>query len=141
MKTIAVLGSTGSIGTQSLDVARRKGYRVDAIASGRNIKLLEEQIREFAPRYCGVFDEQSAKDLKVRVADTDTEILVGEAGICAIAGMTKADTVINSIVGRAGLRPTVSILQAGKKLALANKESLVCAGEIVMKLAKKQEKN
>ena len=138
MKTIAVLGSTGSIGTQSLDVARRKGYRVDAIASGRNIKLLEEQIREFAPRYCGVFDEQSAKELKVRVADTNTEILVGEAGICAIAGMTKADTVINSIVGRAGLRPTVSILQAGKKLALANKESLVCAGEIVMKLAKKQ---
>ena len=137
-KTIAVLGSTGSIGTQSLDVAARKGYRVDAIAAGRNVKLLEEQIRAFHPRFCGVSDEQAAKDLKIRVADTDTEILAGEEGICAIAGMTTADTVINSIVGRAGLRPTVSILEANKKLALANKESLVCAGDIVMEMAKER---
>ncbi|MBQ8912180.1 MAG: 1-deoxy-D-xylulose-5-phosphate reductoisomerase [Clostridia bacterium] len=137
-KTIAVLGSTGSIGTQSLDVAARKGYRVDAIAAGRNVKLLEEQIRAFHPRFCGVSDEKAAKDLKIRVADTDTEILSGEEGICAIAGMTTADTVINSIVGRAGLRPTVSILEANKKLARANKESLVCAGDIVMKMAKER---
>ena len=138
MKTIAVLGSTGSIGTQSLDVAARKGYKVDAIAAGRNVRLLEEQIRAFSPRFCGVSNEKAAKELMVRVADTDTQILVGEEGICAIAGMTSADTVINSIVGRAGLRPTVSVLNAGKKLALANKESLVCAGKIVMDLAKKK---
>ena len=138
MKTIAVFGSTGSIGTQTLDVAARKGYKVDAIAAGRNTKLLEEQIRAFSPRFCGVSDSRAAKDLKVRVADTATEILEGEEGICSIAGMTSADTVINSIVGRAGLRPTVSVLQASKKLALANKESLVCAGELVMKMAKER---
>ena len=136
MKTIAILGSTGSIGTQSLDVAARKGYKVDALAAGRNVKLAEEQLRRFAPRYFAMGDEKAAKELKIAAADTDTEILSGEEGICAIAGMTKADTVINSIVGRAGLRPTVSILEANKKLALANKESLVCAGEIVMKMAK-----
>lgn len=138
MKTIAVFGSTGSIGTQTLDVAARKGYKVDAIAAGRNTKLLEEQIRAFSPRFCGVSDSRAAKDLKVRVADTATEILEGEEGICSIAGMTSADTVINSIVGRAGLRPTVSVLEASKKLALANKESLVCAGELVMKMAKER---
>ena len=136
MKTIAILGSTGSIGTQSLDVAARKGYKVDALAAGRNVKLAEEQLRRFAPRYFAMGDEKAAKELKIAAADTDTEILSGEEGICAIAGMTKADTVINSIVGRAGLRPTVSILEANKKLALANKESLVCAGDIVMKMAK-----
>ena len=138
MKKIAVLGSTGSIGTQSLDVAARKNYEVQAIAAGRNIKLLEEQIRRFAPRYCGVFEEDAAKDLALRVADTNTKILAGEEGICAIPHLIAAETVINSIVGRAGLRPTVSILEAGKKLALANKESLVCAGDLVMGMAREK---
>ena len=138
MKKIAVLGSTGSIGTQSLDVAARKNYEVQAIAAGRNIKLLEEQIRRFAPRYCGVFEEDAAKDLALRVADTNTKILAGEEGICAIPHLIDAETVINSIVGRAGLRPTVSILEAGKKLALANKESLVCAGDLVMGMAREK---
>ncbi|MBQ7846878.1 MAG: 1-deoxy-D-xylulose-5-phosphate reductoisomerase [Clostridia bacterium] len=138
MKKIAVLGSTGSIGTQSLDVAARKNYEVQAIAAGRNIKLLEEQIRRFAPRYCGVFEEDAAKDLALRVADTNTKILAGEEGICAIPHLIDAETVINSIVGRAGLRTTVSILEAGKKLALANKESLVCAGDLVMGMAREK---
>ena len=138
MKTIAVLGSTGSIGRQALDVAAFHGYRVDAIAAGRQIGLLEEQVRQFHPRFCAVADERAASDLKVRIADTDTKVLPGREGICAISGMTDADTVINSIVGRAGLLPTVSILEAGKKLALANKESLVCAGDLVMALAKEK---
>ncbi len=138
MKTIAVLGSTGSIGKQALDVAAFHGYRVDAIAAGRQIGALEEQVRKFHPRFCAVADEKAAADLKVRIADTDTRVLVGREGICAIPGMTDADTVINSIVGRAGLLPTVSILKAGKKLALANKESLVCAGDLVMALAKEK---
>ncbi len=138
MKKIAILGSTGSIGTQALDVARFKGYRVDALAAGRNIRLLEEQIREFEPRFCAVADKEAAQDLKVRVADTGVKIFAGTEGICEISRMTSADTVINSIVGRAGLLPTVSVLEAGKTLALANKESLVCAGALVKALAEKK---
>lgn len=138
VKTIAILGSTGSIGTQALDVAAFRGYKVDALAAGKNVKLAEEQIRRFKPRFCAVADETAARDLEVRTADTDVKILRGNEGVCAIPGMTKADTVINSIVGRAGLLPTMAVLDAGKKLALANKESLVCAGEPVKKKAKEK---
>ena len=137
-KTIAILGSTGSIGTQSLDVAAFGGYTVDALAAGRNDKLAEEQIRRFRPRLFAMADKDAAKRLKIAVADTGTKILDGPEGVCALAGITKAETVINSIVGRAGLRPTVAALDAGKRLALANKESLVCAGTLVMRRAKER---
>ena len=138
MKTIAILGSTGSIGKQALDVARFKGYKVDAIAAGRSVGLLEEQIRAFSPRFCALYDEDAAKDLKIRVADTSVKVLSGKEGVCETARITSADSVINSIVGRAGLLPTMAILEAGKTLALANKESLVCAGELVNKKAKEK---
>ena len=138
MKTIAILGSTGSIGRQTLDVARFGGYTVDAIAAGSSVKLLEEQIRAYRPRFCAVANEKAAEDLRVRTADTNVKILSGTEGVCAIAGLTSADTVVNAVVGRAGLLPTFSVLEAGKTLALANKESLVCAGTLVMKKAKEK---
>lgn len=137
-KVIAVLGATGSIGRQALDVAEHHGYRVDAIAACSRIDLLEEQIRKFHPALCAVENTRRAEELKLKVADTQTKILSGKEGILELCRMTRADIVINSIVGRAGLLPTVAVLQAGKKLALANKESLVCAGTLVMKLAKEK---
>ena len=132
-KKIAVLGSTGSIGTQSLDVARKHGYRVEALAAGKNIDLLEKQIREFKPRFAAVFDEQRGKELKLRVADTDTEVFFGEEAVVSLAAENSADTVINAVVGIAGLRPTLAAAAAGKDIALANKETLVTAGELVKK--------
>ncbi len=136
MKTISVLGSTGSIGTQALDVARAGGYKVCALAAGSNIKLAEQQAREFSPRIVAVFDEQAARDLKVRLADTDIQVVSGEDGICLAAACDEADTVLNAIVGIAGLRPTLAAIGKGKTLALANKESLVTGGTLVTNLAK-----
>ena len=133
---IAVLGSTGSIGTQSLDVARKCGYRVAALTAGSNIDLIEKQIREFRPKKAALLDKERAAELKIRVADTDTEVLAGADGICACAAETDADTVINAIVGLAGLNPTLATLTAGKNLALANKESLVAGGALVKNAAK-----
>ena len=135
MKTIAILGCTGSIGTQALDVAHFKGWRVDALAAGQNAKLAEQQIRRFSPRFCAMGNEQAAKELKIAVADTNTRIFSGAEGVLEVARITSASTIINSIVGRAGLRPSAAVLESGKKLALANKESLVCAGDIVMNMA------
>ena len=135
MKDIVVLGSTGSIGKQTLDVAAFQGYRVRAISACRSVRLAEEQIRRFHPVYCAMADEQAAKDLQTRVLDTDTKILSGTEGVCALPGLVECDAVVNAVVGRAGLLPTMATLEAGRRLALANKESLVCAGALVKRKA------
>ncbi len=137
MKTISVLGSTGSIGTQALDVARCGGYKVAALAAGKNTKLLEEQVREFSVPLVAVADETAARDLKIRLADTDTRVVSGEEGVLEAATANEAEIVLNSIVGIAGLRSTLAIINAGKTLALANKESLVTGGALVTEAAKK----
>lgn len=137
MKDLVILGSTGSIGTQSLEVARRQGYRVTGLVAGGNIELLEKQSREWKPKTVAVFDESKAKDLKIKLADTDIKVLSGEDGVCEVAG-EKGDTVINAIVGIAGLKPTLSAIESGKTIALANKETLVTGGEVVKKKAKEK---
>jgi 1-deoxy-D-xylulose-5-phosphate reductoisomerase len=137
MKTIAILGSTGSIGTQTLEVARANGdIRVAALAAGRNIKLLEQQIREFRPRLAAVWDETDAKELRTAVADTDTQILCGMDGLKAVAVCAESEILVTAIVGMIGILPTIEGIKAGKDIALANKETLVTAGHIIMPLAK-----
>ena len=138
MKKIALLGSTGSIGTQTLEVAREKGYKITALAARRSIALLETQIREFKPQYCAVADVDAARDLKVRIADTDTKILSGDEGIIDVAGISDADILLNSLLGKSGIRPTLAAIESGKDIAMANKEPLVASGEII--LAKVREK-
>lgn len=136
---ISILGSTGSIGTQTLDVARAyPGISVKAIAARSNIKLLEEQIREFHPKLAVCTDEAAAAELKVKVADTDTKIVSGNDGLIDAATMDGADTVVTAVVGISGLIPTISAILAGKNIALANKETLVCGGHIVMRLAREK---
>ena len=136
MKTITILGSTGSIGTQALDVAKSGGYRVLALAAGTNIDLLERQAREFSVSYVCTGEEQGYEVLKKRLADTGVKVLFGQQGIEQLAALPENDIVLNAIVGFAGLRGSMAAIQAGKPLALANKESLVCAGSILMPLAK-----
>ncbi len=135
-KKIAVLGSTGSIGTQTLEVARKHGYKVEALVAGRNIKLLQQQAREFLPKTVAVKDESAGKTLKTALADTDIKVLWGDDAIIEIAAETKCDTVVNAIVGIAGLRPTLAALNSKKDVALANKETLVTAGDIVKQAVK-----
>ncbi|MGI6269401.1 MAG: 1-deoxy-D-xylulose-5-phosphate reductoisomerase [Candidatus Howiella sp.] len=135
-KTLSLLGSTGSIGRQALEVARTRGIRVSALAAGRNIDLLETQIREFHPAVAAVFDREAASRLAVAVADTSTRVIGGEEGVLAAAQEPSADTVLNAVVGIAGLRATLATIEAGKTLALANKESLVTGGELVMRRAR-----
>ncbi|MGN0519606.1 MAG: 1-deoxy-D-xylulose-5-phosphate reductoisomerase [Candidatus Fimenecus sp.] len=135
-KALSILGSTGSIGTQSLDVARKCGYSVEALTAFSDAKLLEEQIREFHPKTVALVSETAAKDLKVRVADTNTKVLTGKAGVCECAACETADTVLNSVVGMAGLEPTLAAISARKKIALANKETLVAGGALVTNAAK-----
>ena len=133
-KTLAVLGSTGSIGVQALEVAELMGFDVVALTANSRTDIIEEQIRKFSPRFAAVADEKAAADLKIRVADTSTRVLSGAEGVeeCARCG---ADTVLNSIVGIAGLAPTLAAIEAGSKIALANKETLVAGGKIVMDAA------
>ena len=139
MKRIAILGSTGSIGTQTLDVVRANGdIEVVGIAAGRNIQALESQIREFSPKICGVWDEEKAKELAVRVADTDTKIVSGMEGLLEIAVMEGYEILVTAVVGMIGIRPTIAAMEAGKDIALANKETLVTAGHIIMPLAKEK---
>ena len=130
-KTLAVLGSTGSIGVQALEVARLSGFEIEALTANSRTDIIEEQIREFNPRVAAVADEKAAADLKIRVADTSTKVLSGVEGVeeCARCG---ADTVLNSIVGIAGLAPTLAAIEKGSNIALANKETLVAGGKIVM---------
>ncbi|MBE7040817.1 MAG: 1-deoxy-D-xylulose-5-phosphate reductoisomerase [Ruminococcaceae bacterium] len=132
MMNLTILGSTGSIGTQTLEVVEASdNIKVRALGAGRNIKLLEEQIRAFHPRYACVADEKLAAELKVKVADTETEILSGPEGMEFLAGEPGSDTVIAAIVGFAGLVPSLAAAKAGKRLALANKETLVSGGDLV----------
>ncbi len=134
-KSLIILGSTGSIGTQSLTVARENGWRVTGLAAGSNVDLIEQQVREFRPRKVALFSEAAARDLKTRIADTDTVVLSGPEGVCEVAE-SDGDLVLNAIVGIAGLRPTIAALNAGKQFALANKETLVTGGSLVMALAR-----
>ena len=136
MKTIAVLGSTGSIGTQTLEIARTNGdIRIAALGAGKNITLLEEQIREFGPRLAAVWDESDAKRLREAVRDLDVKILSGMEGLIAVAECAESQILVTAIVGMIGIRPTVAAIKAGKDIALANKETLVTAGHIIMPLA------
>lgn len=137
MKELVILGSTGSIGTQSLEVARRQGYKVSGLVAGGNIELLEKQARVWKPKTVAVFNEEKAKDLKIKLQDTDIKVLSGSDGVCEVA-IGKGDTVVNAIVGIAGLKPTLSAIDSGKTIALANKETLVTGGEIVKKRAKEK---
>lgn len=134
LKTISVLGSTGSIGVQTLEVISLLGMRVKAFVAGTNIKLLEEQARQFKPEMVAVHDEEAASLLKAALADTDIKVLSGDAGIIEAAA-AGADVVVASITGMAGILPTLAAIDAGSDIALANKEALVCAGEIIMKRA------
>ena len=139
--SVIILGSTGSVGEQAIDVARRTGTKVLAISANRNVKRVEEQAREFGVLACAMADENAAKELKIKLADTNITVYSGTEGICRMivgTGSNGRDIVLNSILGEAGLKPTLTTLEAGIQLALANKESLVCAGEIVMGLAKKK---
>ena len=137
MKNIAILGSTGSIGTQTLDVARKnEDLRVVAVSAGKSVEKLEEQIREFHPLLAAVWDEKAARDLKTRIADTDTKVVSGMEGLLEFASMPESDILVTAIVGMIGIRPTMEGIRAGKDIALANKETLVTAGHLIMPMAK-----
>ena len=136
MKGIALLGSTGSIGTQSLDVCRMHGYRVVCLTANRRVDLMETQIREFRPDLVSMMDPVAADDLRTRVADTGTKVLSGMDGLIECATYSGADTVLNAVVGMVGLQPTLAAIQAKKTLALANKETLVAGGHLVSNTAK-----
>ena len=133
---ISVLGSTGSVGEQALDVAEKFGLKVNSVSANTNAARVEEQARKFSLSSVAMADEKAAADLRVRLADTDVKIYAGENGICEMIGSEKNDAVVNSIIGRAGLLPTLAVIDAGARLALANKESLVVAGDIVMSRAR-----
>lgn len=135
---ISILGSTGSIGTQTLDVVREHPeFKVTSLSCGRNIKLLEEQIREFQPAFVSVSDEKDALDLRSRIRDTKTKVYSGMEGLIAVAEDPDSELLVTGIVGMLGIRPTIAAIKAGKKIALANKETLVTAGHLIMPLAKK----
>lgn len=134
---LSILGSTGSIGTQSLDVARlHPEIKIAALTAQRNVELIERQIREFSPKIAVMADEKAADDLKIKVADLSVKVYAGNDAIAAAAETDDADTVLNALVGMAGLIPTYRAVKAGKKLALANKEALVVGGELIMKTAR-----
>ena len=137
MKKIAILGSTGSIGTQTLEVVREnKDIEVLGLAAGNNIKLLEEQIREFRPKLVAVWKEEKAKELRENIKDLDVKVVSGMDGLIEIAVMEESEILVTAIVGMIGIRPTIEAIKAGKDIALANKETLVTAGHIIMPLAK-----
>ena len=136
MKSLTVLGSTGSVGTQTLEVARQNGYRVCALSAGRNVSLAEKQAREFMPDTVAMADENAAKELRSRLRDTDIRVLSGEDGIMEAAAEPSADIAVCAIVGVAGLKPALAAIKAKKTVALANKETLVTAGSIVKKAAR-----
>lgn len=137
MKTISLIGSTGSIGTQTLDVCRKHNIKVKALATGSNADLLAEQVREFSAEYACIFDENKYTYLKELLADTDTRILCNMEGLCTIAELDGVDLFVNSVVGMVGLLPTLRAIEKGTDIALANKETLVAGGALVMKLAEK----
>ncbi len=135
-KNISLLGSTGSIGTQSLDVCRMHGYSVKCLTANSRVDVIENQVREFKPELVCLMDENSAKDLKDRIKDTNTKVVCGMDGLIECATYNGADTVLNSVVGMVGLQPTLEAIKAKKTIALANKETLVAGGHLVTNLAK-----
>jgi len=136
MKKIAILGSTGSIGTQTLDVVRcNEGLQVAGLSAGKNIEKLEEQIREFRPALAAVWDEEAAQTLRVRTADLPVRIVSGMEGLLELAAMKETDIFVTAVVGMIGIRPTMEAIRAGKDIALANKETLVTAGHLIIPLA------
>lgn len=139
MKNVAVIGSTGSIGTQTLDIARANDdLNVVALAAGRNTKLLEAQAREFNPEIIGIWSEEDARGLRISLADTGIKVVSGMEGLIEIAELGSSDIVVTGIVGMIGIRPTIAAINAGKDIALANKETLVTAGHIIMPLAEQK---
>lgn len=139
MKKIAILGSTGSIGTQTLEVVRENGdIEVLGLAAGSNIQALEEQIREFKPRMAAVWDERKAAELRIKVSDLNVEIVSGMEGLLLVSVMEETEILVTAVVGMIGIRPTIEAIKAGKDIALANKETLVTAGHIIMPLAKEK---
>ena len=139
MKNIVVLGSTGSIGTQTLEIVRdNPDLKVVALAAGTNVKLMEEQVREFKPSVAVMWTEEAAKDLKARISDLDVEVLSGMDGLIEISTHKDCEVLVTAIVGMIGIRPTIAAINAGKTIALANKETLVTAGHIIMPLAKEK---
>ena len=134
-RNISILGSTGSIGRQSLDVIAACGMSVAALTANASVDLMEQQVRQFKPELAVLMDEAAAKELKARIADTNTRVASGMEGLIEAASLPSADTVITAVVGMVGLRPTLAAIEAGKRIALANKETLVCAGELVMAAA------
>ena len=137
MKKIAILGSTGSIGAQTLEIVReQKDIEVTAVAAGGNLSLLEQQIREFRPRIAAIWEEKKAKELRIRTADLSVKIVSGMEGLLEVASAPETETLVTAVVGMIGIRPTIAAIQSGKKIALANKETLVTAGHIIMPLAK-----
>lgn len=140
--SMIILGATGSVGQQAADVARKHGVQVDAISANKSVLETEDMVRKLSPKACAMADERSARDLALRIADLPVKVYAGAQGICDMIADTNSDcdrqVVVNSILGQAGLAPTMATLQSGKQLALANKESLVVAGEIVMPLAKEK---
>lgn len=140
MKRIAILGSTGSIGTQTLDIVRNNtdGLEVVALAAASNAALMEAQIREFHPRLAVMWSPEAASDLRLRVADCPVQVLQGMEGLLEIAVLPEAEVLVTAIVGMIGIRPTIEAIKAGKNIALANKETLVCAGHIIMPLARER---
>ncbi|MBD5085131.1 MAG: 1-deoxy-D-xylulose-5-phosphate reductoisomerase [Clostridiales bacterium] len=137
-RTLSILGSSGSIGRQTLKVAENCGHEVAAITVNKSVELAEAQARQFRPRLVVAVDENAAKHLRVRLADTNIKVLSGQEGLLEAASLPEADTVVTAIVGVAGLRPTLASIDCGKRIALANKETLVCAGELVMERAHKK---
>lgn len=138
MKNIAILGSTGSIGTQTLEIVRANpDLRVVALAAGSNVKLLEEQIREFKPSAAAMWSEEAALDLRSRIADLPVKVVSGMEGLIELAVLPQSEVLVTAIVGMIGIKPTIAAIEAGKDIALANKETLVTAGHIIMPLAKK----
>lgn len=135
---VGVLGSTGSVGVQALDVVRAHNIKLDFLSANKDVKKIEAQIREFHPRCVAMADETAAKDLAVRISDIDVRVYSGKNGILDMIKESNATCVVNAILGVAGLKPTVAILESGKRCALSNKESLVCAGDAVMSLAKEK---
>ena len=135
-KRITVLGSTGSIGRQSLDVISSCGMSVAALTANSNVERMEQQARQFKPELVTLVDEKAAADLRVRLADTNVKVAGGMNGLLEAAAISSADTVITSVVGMVGLRPTLAAIREGKRIALANKETLVCAGKLVLEEAR-----
>ncbi len=139
MKKIAILGSTGSIGTQTLEIVRNNAdLSVVALAAGRNVELMEKQIREFAPKFAVMWSKEAAEDLRARIKDTDVKVACGMEGLIEAATLPQAEVLVTAIVGMIGIRPTIAAINAGKTIALANKETLVCAGHIIMPLIKEK---